>query len=95
MPSLTELYLSDTQLPPIIPTISISHINSSTSLAVLHLSLNGLTSSIYPWLELDLEFNQLNGTLPESIGQLAQLQNTKEPARLNGLQMGCISRISR
>ncbi|KAJ9679624.1 hypothetical protein PVL29_021524 [Vitis rotundifolia] len=81
MPSLTELYLSDTQLPPIIPTISISHINSSTSLAVLHLSYNGLTSSIYPWLfnfssslvHLDLSHNDLNSSIPNAFGSMTTL----------------------
>ncbi|RVW94611.1 LRR receptor-like serine/threonine-protein kinase GSO1 [Vitis vinifera] len=81
MPSLTELYLSDTQLPPIIPTISISHINSSTSLVVLDLSENGLTSSIYPWLfnfssslvHLDLSGNDLNGSIPDAFGDMTTL----------------------
>ncbi|XP_034711252.1 receptor-like protein EIX2 isoform X2 [Vitis riparia] len=81
MPSLTELFLSHTQLPPIIPTISISHINSSTSLAVLDLSSNGLTSSIYPWLfnfssslvHLDLSMNDLNGSIPDAFGNMTTL----------------------
>nr|CAN64389.1 hypothetical protein VITISV_018647 [Vitis vinifera] len=81
MPSLTELYLSDTQLPPIIPTISISHINSSTSLAVLDLSRNGLTSSIYPWLfcfnsvlvHLDLCMNDLNCSILDAFGNMTTL----------------------
>ncbi|XP_034711258.1 receptor-like protein EIX2 [Vitis riparia] len=81
MPSLTELYLSHTQLPPIIPTISISHINSSTSLAVLDLSENDLTSSIYPWLfnfssslvHLDLLWNDLNGSIPDAFGNMTTL----------------------
>ncbi|RVW94602.1 LRR receptor-like serine/threonine-protein kinase GSO2 [Vitis vinifera] len=81
MPSLTELYLSDTQLPPIIPTISISHINSSTSLAVLDLSENGLTSSIYPWLfnfssslvHLDLSMTDLNESIPDAFGNMTTL----------------------
>ncbi|KAJ9679622.1 hypothetical protein PVL29_021522 [Vitis rotundifolia] len=81
MPSLTELYLSDTQFPPIIPTISISHINSSASLAVLDLSWNGLTSSIYPWLfnfssslvHLDLSYNDLNGSIPDAFGNMTTL----------------------
>ncbi|KAJ9679640.1 hypothetical protein PVL29_021538 [Vitis rotundifolia] len=81
MPSLTELYLSDTQLPPIIPTISISHINSSASLAVLDLSVNGLTSSIHPWLfnfssslvHLDLSGNDLNGSIPDAFGNMTTL----------------------
>ncbi|KAJ9679625.1 hypothetical protein PVL29_021525 [Vitis rotundifolia] len=81
MPSLTELYLRDTQLPPIIPTISISHINSSASLAVLDLSSNGLTSSIYPWLfnfssslvHLELSGNDLNGSIPDAFGNMTSL----------------------
>ncbi|KAJ9679641.1 hypothetical protein PVL29_021539 [Vitis rotundifolia] len=81
MPSLTELYLIYTQLPPIIPTISISHINSSASLAVLDLFGNGLTSSIYPWLfnfssslvHLDLSSNDLNGSIPDAFGNMTTL----------------------
>ncbi|XP_034711260.1 receptor-like protein EIX1 [Vitis riparia] len=81
MPSLTELYLSGTQLPPIIPTISISHINSSASLAVLDLSENDLTSSIYPWsfnfstslAHLDLSYNDLNGSIPDAFGNMTSL----------------------
>ncbi|KAJ9679637.1 hypothetical protein PVL29_021535 [Vitis rotundifolia] len=79
--SLTELYLSFTKLPWIIPTISISHTNSSTSLAVLDLSLNGLTSSINPWLfyfssslvHLDLFGNDLNGSIPDALGNMTNL----------------------
>ncbi|RVW94637.1 LRR receptor-like serine/threonine-protein kinase GSO2 [Vitis vinifera] len=81
MPSLTELYLYYTQLPPIIPTISISHINSSASLAVIDLSNNDLTSSIYPWLfnfssslvHLDLSSNDLNGSIPDAFGDMTTL----------------------
>ncbi|RVW94594.1 Receptor-like protein 12 [Vitis vinifera] len=81
MSSLTELYLSHSQLPSIIPTISISHINSSTSLVVLDLSNNGLTSSIYPWLfnsssslvHLDLSRNDLNGSILDSFGNMTTL----------------------
>ena len=79
MPFLTELHLSYTQLP----TISISHNNSSKSLAVLDLSDNGLTSSIYPWLfnlfstsslvHLDLSDNHLNGSIPDALGNMTTL----------------------
>ena len=83
MPSLTELYLSHTQLPWIIPTIFISHTNSSTSLAVLDLSRNGLTSSIYPWLfnfsssllHLDLSYNHLNGSFPDAFTNMVFLES--------------------
>ena len=80
MPFLTELHLSYTQLP----TISISHNNSSKSLVVLDLSRNGLTSSsIYPWLfnlfstsnlvYLDLSSNNLNGSIPNAFGNMTTL----------------------
>ena len=80
MPSLTELHLSYTQLP----TISISHNNSSKSLVELDLSGNGLTSSsIYPWLfnlfstsslvHLDLSSNKLNGSIPNAFGNMTIL----------------------
>ena len=79
MPFLTELHLSYTQLP----TISISHNNSSKSLVVLDLSDNGLTSSIYPWLfnlfstsslvHLDLSNNNLNGSIPDALGNMTTL----------------------
>ncbi|KAJ9679638.1 hypothetical protein PVL29_021536 [Vitis rotundifolia] len=78
---LSGLHLSSTLLPWIIPTISISHINSSTSLVVLDLSGNGLTSSIYPWLfnfsssllHLDLSYNHLNGSIPDAFGNMTAL----------------------
>ncbi|KAL6320623.1 hypothetical protein AAG906_008623 [Vitis piasezkii] len=81
MPSLTELYLHSTQLPSIIPTISISLINSSTSLVVLDLSSNGLTSSINPWsfnfssslVHLDLSGNELRGSIPDAFGYMTTL----------------------
>ena len=80
LPFLTELHLSYTQLP----TISISHNNSSKSLVVLDLSRNGLTSSsIYPWLfnlfstsnlvYLDLSSNNLNGSIPNAFGNMTTL----------------------
>ena len=80
MPFLTELHLSYTQLP----TISISHNNSSKSLIVLDHSGNGLTSSsIYPWLfnlfitsslvHLDLSYNHLNGSIPYAFGNMTTL----------------------
>ncbi|XP_034680724.1 receptor-like protein EIX1 [Vitis riparia] len=68
MPSLTELYLRRTQLPPIIPTISISHINSSTSLAVLHLF--NFSSSL---VNLDLSLNELRGSIPDAFGDMTTL----------------------
>ena len=90
MPSLIELHLSHTQLPPIInPTLisNISYINSSTcSLVVLDLSHNDLTSSIYPWLfnlfstssvivHLDLSHNDLPGSIPDAFGNMTTLEN--------------------
>ena len=80
MPFLTKLHLSESRLP----TISISHNNSSKSLVVLDLSGNGLTSSsIYPWLfnlfstsslvHLDLSNNNLNGSIPDALGNMTTL----------------------
>ena len=80
MPFLTELHLSYIQLP----TISISHNNSSKSLVVLDLPGNGLIfSSIYPWLfnffststlvHLDLSYNNLNGSIPDALENMTTL----------------------
>ncbi|KAJ9678943.1 hypothetical protein PVL29_020988 [Vitis rotundifolia] len=75
LPSLIHLVLDDCLLPPIPPlTIpSLSHGNSSVPLVFVDLSMNALTSSIYPWLvnfsttllHLDLSFSDLNGSIPE------------------------------
>ena len=81
MPSLIELYLSFTHLPWTITTISISHVNSSTSLAFLDLSSNDLTPTIYPWLfnfgshlvYLDLSSNHLNDSIPEAFANMTSL----------------------
>ena len=104
MPSLTELYLSDTQLPwSTIPTISISHINSSDSLAVLDLSFNGLTFSIYPWLfnfssclvHLDLSSNDLVGSIPDSLVSMVCLESLilRGNGKLTGENLGLLSHL--
>ena len=80
MTSLTKLYLSTCDLPLIIPR-SISYMNSSTSLVVFYLSLNLLTSSLYPWLtnftgslvHLNLSYNQLQGSIPEVVRNMISL----------------------
>ncbi|XVF03767.1 hypothetical protein REPUB_Repub05bG0021500 [Reevesia pubescens] len=78
LPFLTKLVLSDCDLPSV-SSSSLSLINSSTSLTVLYLSGNNLTSSaIYPWLfnvssnlaTLGLSRNQLKGPIPESFGNM-------------------------
>ena len=84
MSSLTKLHLSHSQLPPVIPTISNSHTNSSTSLAVIDLSSNHLTCSIYPWLfnlfntssliHLDLSSNNLNGSIAYAFANMIFLE---------------------
>ncbi|XP_024047912.1 receptor-like protein EIX2 [Citrus clementina] len=82
--SLKTLSLHSCYLPPVIP-LSLNHLNSSTSLETLVLSDNNLTSSIYPWLpnissifiSIDLGFNQLQGSIPESFQHMVYLEHLR------------------
>ncbi|KAL5549907.1 hypothetical protein UlMin_000083 [Ulmus minor] len=77
---LSTLTLSFCYLSP--PTLSsLSHINASSSLVSVHLDHNELTSSIFPWLFnssssllfLDLSWNEINGSIPDSFGKMNTL----------------------
>ncbi|CAB4286304.1 unnamed protein product [Prunus armeniaca] len=78
LPSLVELHLPScrlSMLPLTLPSINF------TSLIVLDLSSNKVTSTIPPWLfnltkleMLDFEFNSLTGKLPDSLGYLKSLR---------------------
>ncbi|KAK4602718.1 hypothetical protein RGQ29_011644 [Quercus rubra] len=82
LPKLSELWLSDCDLPLITPS-SLLHVNSSKSLTHLDLSGNPhMTSSIFPWLfnsstklaYVYLSSNQLNGSIPNAFGNMNSLQ---------------------
>ncbi|XP_062027179.1 receptor-like protein EIX2 isoform X2 [Rosa rugosa] len=78
--SLTELQLSSCQLPDV-NLRSLSFINSSTSLQILHLSGNSLNSSIFYWIanvsnnfvHIDLSFNNLEGPIPDVFTSMLSL----------------------
>ncbi|MBA0741663.1 hypothetical protein Gogos_014798 [Gossypium gossypioides] len=87
-PSLSSLYLQDCQFPVVDPS-SLSHINSSKSLAVLQLIDSIVHPSTFPLLlnmsnkltALHLSKNRLNGTIPisfahmgSSLGNLCKLR---------------------
>ncbi|KAJ6287883.1 hypothetical protein OIU78_029167 [Salix suchowensis] len=80
LPRLKELGLNQCSLPDKIPP-PLSFVNSSKFLAVLHLSNNNLSSSIYPWLynssnslvDLDLSGNQLKGSIPDAFRNMSAL----------------------
>ncbi|CAN1344609.1 Receptor-like protein EIX2 [Linum perenne] len=78
VPSLSELYLSNCQIrqnPPLV------HVNLNlTSLVALRLSSNKFNGSIPDWLfqfhhleDLDVFHNELDGTVPNGIGNLTSL----------------------
>ncbi|KAM6570712.1 hypothetical protein CsatB_018697 [Cannabis sativa] len=87
LPSLTELHMSHCNLSGPFP--SISFVNSTTSLAVLDLSLNNFNSKIPDWLanlsslvSLDLSFASLHGKIPLGFAELPNLQTFR--LQLNG-----------
>ncbi|KAJ7949688.1 LRR receptor-like kinase family protein [Quillaja saponaria] len=72
VPSLVELQLRSCSIPKV---NILSHINSSTTLKVLDLSHNNLTSSTLSWvfnvsqnlIHLSLQYTRLQGPIPRSI----------------------------
>ena len=80
LPYLTSLYLFSCKLPNV---FSIPLVNSSTSLEVLNLVDNNLTSSssVLEWffnsntslVELDLSFNQFQGLIPDAFSRINSL----------------------
>ncbi|GMN65374.1 hypothetical protein TIFTF001_034440 [Ficus carica] len=80
LPHLTNLQLGWCNLPNVTSS-SLSLVNSSTSLAILDLSGNRLSVSIYQWVfsfsrslvHLDLSSNALEGSIPEALGNLTKL----------------------
>ncbi|KAL7194630.1 hypothetical protein ACSBR1_034958 [Camellia fascicularis] len=77
LPLLTSLCLGFCRLPKIVVP---SYLNFSTSLAILDLSGNNLTSSIFGWLfnfssaiEVDLSNNCLQGTILYAFGKMISL----------------------
>ncbi|KAK7322436.1 hypothetical protein VNO77_25815 [Canavalia gladiata] len=82
LPSLVELHLVDCGLPDVNPK-SLSHVNLSTSLEVLNLSSNNLSSSIFTWVEnvgggslmnLQLDGNHLKGPIPNVFANMFSLE---------------------
>ncbi|XP_060967249.1 receptor-like protein EIX1 [Cannabis sativa] len=88
LPSLTELHMSHCNLSGPFP--SISFVNSTTSLAVLDLSLNNFNSKIPDWLanisslvSLDLSFASLHGKIPLGFAELPNLQTFRLQYNIN------------
>ncbi|KAF4361039.1 hypothetical protein F8388_016848 [Cannabis sativa] len=82
LPSLTELHMSHCNLSGPFP--SISFVNSTTSLAVLDLSLNNFNSKIPDWLAnisslvtLDLSLASLHGRIPLGFAELPNLKTLR------------------
>ncbi|GMN32661.1 hypothetical protein TIFTF001_041775 [Ficus carica] len=82
LPGLTNLHLAFCYLPEIVNHPSLTFVYSSTSLAVLDLSSNYLSTSIYSWLfnfnnslvRLKLSENWLEGSIPEAFGGMTALK---------------------
>ena len=82
LPYLTYLNLSDCDIPDLVhPSSSLSFVNSSKVLAVLDLSRNLLSNSIFQWVfnyncslvYLDLADCQLGSSIPEAFKHMAAL----------------------
>ncbi|XP_057472101.1 receptor-like protein EIX2 [Actinidia eriantha] len=80
LPLLKTLNLSQCKLPNVLRSTRV--FNSSLSLAVLDLSFNSFSSSIYNWLfnlssslvHVDLQDNYLNGSVPDAFGNMVSLE---------------------
>ncbi|XP_022769544.1 receptor-like protein 12 [Durio zibethinus] len=81
-PSLASLYLSACQFPPVDPS-SLSQVNSSNALKVIHIVGSTFDHSTFPLLinisgntiDLSLFDNQLKGTIPDSFGNMGSLEH--------------------
>ncbi|XP_052197286.1 receptor-like protein EIX1 [Diospyros lotus] len=82
LPHLVTLRLHESKFPNIIPS-ALPSINRSTSLVVIDISTNSLTSSIYYWLfncsssltDINLAGNELEGVIPDAFGKILSLEN--------------------
>ncbi|KAH7865714.1 hypothetical protein Vadar_010199 [Vaccinium darrowii] len=82
LPLLKELHLHNCSLP-YITDLSLFHFNSSVSLSVVDLSSNSLLSLIYNWLfnfssslvDINLNHNELKGSIPDAFGEMDSLRN--------------------
>ncbi|GKV39664.1 hypothetical protein SLEP1_g47402 [Rubroshorea leprosula] len=82
LPHLIELHLDRCNLQDVVPQC-VPMINTSTSLAVLHLESNNLSDSTFQWLfefnqslvDLSLSNNQFQGLIPENLGHMTYLES--------------------